>query len=290
MGTMQPMSSLPPDATNDTRRAVLTTGANSGIGLATVIELARRGFHSIGSVRSEEKADKVEKAAADAGVQVTTVLMDVTDEEQCERAMSGLRLYGLVNNAGYGLNGAIEDVDDDEARRLFETMVHAPMRLARLAAPAMREQKTGRIVNVSSIMGLVTTPFGGHYAGAKHALEALSDALRVEVASDGIKVVLVEPGGFKTSIWDEFQRDIDHREANGTRFGGAYRRALTMQRMTEPLMGNPEQCAKTIASAIESRLPRSRYLVGVDAQLLSIANRFTPTFVRDRVMRLGLGI
>lgn len=278
------------DATNDTRRAVLTTGANSGIGLATVLELARRGFHSIGSVRSEEKADVVAKAAAEAGVEVSTVLMDVADEEQCARAMSGLRLYGLVNNAGYGLNGAVEDIDDDEARQLFETMVHAPMRLARLAVPAMRDQGGGRIVNVSSILGLVTTPFGGHYAGAKHALEALSDSLRVELAHDGIKVVLVEPGGFKTSIWEEFERDIEHREANGSRFAGAYRRALAAQRLIEPLMGNPEQCARVIAGAVAARLPRARYLVGLDAQLLSVANRFTPTFVRDRVLRLGLGL
>jgi NAD(P)-dependent dehydrogenase (short-subunit alcohol dehydrogenase family) len=271
-------------------RAVLTTGANSGIGLATVIELARRGYHSIGSVRSDEKADVVQKAAADAGVEVATVLLDVADAEQCERAMSGLRLYGLVNNAGYGLNGAVEDVDDDEARRLFETMVHAPMRLARLAAPAMREQGGGRIVNVSSIMGRVTAPFAGHYTAAKHALEALSDALRVELAHDGIKVILVEPGGFKTGIWDELERDIDKRDANGSRFTGAYRRALRGQRLIEPLMGDPSQCAKVIAGALDTRFPRARYLVGLDAMLLNATSRLTPTFVRDRVLRLATGI
>lgn len=271
-------------------RAVLTTGANSGIGLATVLELAKRGYHSIGSVRSEEKAAIVEKAAEDAGVEVSTILLDVTDAEQCERAVSGLRLYGLVNNAGYGLNGAVEDVGDDEAHDLFETMVHAPMRLARLAAPAMREQGGGRIVNVSSIMGLVTAPFAGHYQGAKHALEALSDALRIELAGDGIKVIVVEPGGFRTAIWEEFERDIDKRAANGSRFTGAYRRALTGQRLIEPLMGDPAQCARVIAAAIDSRFPRARYLVGLDAVVLSAVHRFTPTFVRDRFIRLGIGI
>ncbi|HVM09226.1 MAG TPA: SDR family oxidoreductase [Acidimicrobiales bacterium] len=271
-------------------RAVLTTGANSGIGLVTVIELARRGFHSIGSVRSEEKADIVHKAAADAGVEVHTVLLDVNDAEECERAVSGLRLYGLVNNAGYGVNGAVEDVDDEEAHQLFETMVHAPMRLARLAAPQMRAQGKGRIVNVSSVLGTVTAPFAGHYAGAKHALEALSDALRIELARDGIDVVLVEPGGFKTAIWEEFERDIQKRDANGSRFTNAYRRALWGQKLIEPLMGNPQQCAKVIASALESRFPRSRYMVGLDAQMMRFASQVTPTFVRDRVLRLGFGL
>ena len=276
--------------TDGNGRAVLTTGANSGIGLATVIEVARRGFHSIGSVRSEQKAEIVARAAAEAGVEVSTVLLDVTDADECKRAIAGLRLFGLVNNAGYAVNGAVEDVDDDEAHRLFETMVHAPVRLARLALPAMRDQGEGRIVNISSVLGTVTGPFAGHYAGAKHALEALSDALRIEVASSGVKVILVEPGGFKTSIWDEFQRDIERRDANGSRYSAAYRRALAGQRFIEPLMGRPEACARVIAAALEARVPRSRYMVGLDAQLMNAASRVTPTFVRDRVLRFGLGI
>ena len=211
-------------------QTVLTTGANSGIGLATVVEVAKRGFHSVGSVRSAQKAKVVHQTARAAGVEVDTVLLDVTDAAACQRVMADLDLYGLVNNAGYGVTGAVEDVGDDEARALFETMVHAPMRLARLSLPSMRGNGGGRIVNISSIAGLATMPFAGHYTGVKHALEALSDALRVEVAGDGVKVVLVEPGGFKTGIWDELQRNIDQREADGTRHGSAYRRSLQGQR------------------------------------------------------------
>jgi len=269
-------------------KTVLTTGANSGIGLATVIELARKGYHSVGSVRSRDKADIVAKAAADAGVDVETVLLDVTDEQACARAMSGLRLYGLVNNAGYGMTGAVEDVTDEEARQLLETMVLAPMRLARLALPHMRSEGGGRIVNISSIMGLTTTPLTGWYQAAKHALEAVSDALRMEVAGDGVRVVLVEPGGFRTNIWEDMERDISKR--GGSRFEAAYRRSQQAMGLSAPIMGDPQRCAKVIARAVSSPRPRARYLVGYDAQALALADRLTPTAVKDRVTRFTLGL
>ena len=272
------------------RGAVLTTGANSGIGLATAIEVARRGFRSIGSVRSEAKAEVVHKAAADAGVLVETVLLDVTDADRCRAVIDELDddLYGLVNNAGYGMTGAIEDVTDEEAHHLFETMVFAPLRLSRLAIPGMRAAGDGCIVNVSSIMGITTTPLTGWYQAAKHALEGASDALRLEVAKAGIRVVLVEPGGFKTSIWEDLERDIDKR--GDSRFGSAYRRTQQLMKLSEPIMGNPQQCAKVIARALSSSHPRARYLVGVDAMTLAATSRLTPTAVKDRVIRLTLGL
>jgi len=277
-------------STDRSNSAVLTTGANSGIGLATVIELAKRGYRSIGSVRSEAKADVVHKAAADAGVTVETVLLDVTDDDACAAVIDDLDvdLYALVNNAGYGMTGAIEDVTDDDAHHLFETMVFAPMRLARLVLPGMRAAKRGRIVNVSSIMGRTTTPLTGWYQGAKHALEGTSDALRLEVAGDGVFVVLVEPGGFKTNIWEDLERDIDKR--GDSRFGSAYRRTQQAMMLSSPIMGEPSQCAKVIANAVSSRRPRARYLVGIDAMALATVDRFTPTMLKDRVVRLTLGL
>jgi NAD(P)-dependent dehydrogenase (short-subunit alcohol dehydrogenase family) len=271
-------------------RTVLTTGANSGIGLATAIEVARRGFRSVGSVRTAPKAEMVRAAAEEAGVEVETVLLDVNDAERCEEVVAKLDLYGLVNNAGYAVTGAVEDITDDEARRLLETMVIAPMRLARLTLPRMQRRKDGRIVNVSSIAGLVTSPLAGWYTAAKHALEALSDALRMEVAGDGVRVVLVEPGGFKTGIWEELERDVARFQDEGSRHAPAYLRMLRMQKFIEPIMGNPEACARVIAGAIESPSPRGRYLVGIDAQAIHLSNRFTPPFVRDRVIRAALGL
>src|SRR4051812_8391204 len=261
-------------------QTVLTTGANSGIGLDCVLEIARKGYRSVGSVRSEAKAEVVHKAAADAGVEVETVLLDVTDAARCEAVIDEIGpLYGLVNNAGYGVTGAVEDVDDDEARAVLETMVLAPMRLARLALPAMRDAHAGRIVNVSSIMGRTTTPFTGWYQASKHALEGVTDALRIEVASAGIKVVLVEPGGFKTGIWEELERDIAKR--GDSRFGSAYRRSQQLMKLTEPVMGDPGQVAKVIAGVLSSRSPRARYLVGIDANLIALTDRFTPTSLKD---------
>jgi NAD(P)-dependent dehydrogenase (short-subunit alcohol dehydrogenase family) len=274
------------------QRVVLTTGANSGIGLATAIELARRGMISVGSVRTEAKAETLRAAAADAGVEVDTVLLDVTDAEACQKAVDLVvarhgALTGLVNNAGYSLTGAVEEVTDDEARRLLETMVVAPARLARLALPAMRRAGGGRIVNVSSIYGRTTTPLSGWYQAAKHALEGLSDALRMEVAGEGIHVALVEPGGFRTGIWDDFDdRDVE----DGSRYERAHQRTQQAVRLSAPIMGDPTTCARVITRAIESRAPRARYLVGVDAKLLATASQLTPTPVKDRVIRLVLGL
>ena len=269
------------------QRTVLTTGANSGIGLATTIEAARRGHRSVGTVRSDDKAKVVHAAADEAGVKVETAILDVTDAETAVEVVGEIRPDALVNNAGFSITGAIEDVTDDEARFAFETMVLAPMRLARLAAPHMRERKWGRIINVSSIYGRTTTPLTGWYQGCKHALEGLSDALRMEVARDNIKVVLVEPGGFKTGIWAETEREVEKRA--GSRFDSNYSRTLSTTKLMQPLMGQPARCGAVILDAIEGN-PRARYLVGIDAQALSLMESFTPTAIKDRVTRFTLGL
>jgi NAD(P)-dependent dehydrogenase (short-subunit alcohol dehydrogenase family) len=191
----------------------------------------------------------------------------------------------LVNNAGYGLTGAVEDVDDDEIHQVLDTMVIAPFRLARLAIPAMRAAGGGRIVNISSIYGRTSTPLTGWYQGAKQAMEGVSDALRMEVAKDGIHVVLIEPGGFKTNIWEDLERDLAKRA--GSRYASAYERVGTLQQLWSALMGDPAVCAKVIARALTTGAPRSRYLVGTDARLLAAASGVTPTVVMDRLMRLA---
>ncbi len=267
---------------------MLTTGANSGVGLATVLQLARLGFRSVGSVRSRANAARVAEAAADAGVTVETVILDVTDAERCRGVVDRLRPWALVNNAGYSGVGAIEDVTDEEARHQLETMVVAPMRLARLALPHMRAAGGGRVVNVSSIYGLTTTPFSGWYQASKHALEAASDALRIEVARDGVRVVLVEPGGVKTAIWAQMEADVARRA--GSRFEAQYRRVLGLLAPYSALMARPDAVAKVIGSALTACSPRARYLVGLDAPGIVAVQSLVPTALRDRVVRLLTGL
>jgi NAD(P)-dependent dehydrogenase (short-subunit alcohol dehydrogenase family) len=266
----------------DPEDAVLTTGANSGMGLVTALELARRGWRSIGSVRSQEKAGIVAKAAAEAGVQVETVIMDVTDRDQCEQVMRNLGLRGLINCAGYNSTGAISDVDDDEARRALETMAVAPMRLARLALPAMVAAGGGRIVNVSSAGGRITMPLSGWYLAAKHALEAASDALRMEVARRNVQVVLIEPGSFKTGIFEEgiYDDGPDSITSRTTEYADSY---LQIKKMTSP-RGDPARVARLIANVLEVRRPRARYVIGADARLL-IALQQLPTLAVDGLYR-----
>ena len=179
-------------------------------------------------------------------------------------------------------------MSDEEALAAFQTLGLAPARLARCALPHMRARGGGRIVNVSSIYGRTSTPLTGWYQGAKHALEGLSDALRMEVARDGIRVILVEPGGFRTGIWEETEREIAKRA--GSRYDDAYRRTLTTTRLWQPLMGHPVQCAKTIGTALTTRWPRARYLVGYDAQALALWSSLTPTEVKDHIVRLVMSL
>jgi NAD(P)-dependent dehydrogenase (short-subunit alcohol dehydrogenase family) len=269
-------------------RTVLTTGANSGIGLATVLHLASLGFRSVGSVRSDAKASEVARAAASAGVPVDTVILDVTAARRCAAVIDEVQPWAVVNSAGYPAVGAIEDVSDREARRQLETMVIAPMRLARLALPYMRATGQGRIVNISSIYGLTTTPLSGWYQACKHALEAASDALRLEVARDGVPVVMIEPGGIRTGIWEAFEEDIRHR--GGSDYGISYQRVRALLSAFSRFMGEPEGVARAVAKALTTRSPRARYLVGHDAQVIAAAQPLIPTELRDRITRLVTGL
>ena len=274
--------------TNRDAMTVLTTGANSGIGLATVLHVAKLGFHSVGSVRSDAKRSEVATAAASAGVTVDTVLLDVTAARRCAAVIEEVRPWAVVNSAGYPGVGAIEDVTDSQARRQLETMVIAPMRLARLALPHMRDAGQGRVVNISSIYGLTTTPFSGWYQACKHALEAASDALRLEVARDGVRIVMIEPGGIQTGIWDKFEHDICQRSASN--YDAGYQRVRMLFTALSRFMGEPEGVARAVGKALTARSPRSRYLVGHDAQVIAAVQPLIPTDLRDRITRLVTGL
>jgi NAD(P)-dependent dehydrogenase (short-subunit alcohol dehydrogenase family) len=248
-------------------RTVLVTGANAGLGLATCLELGRRGFSVVGTVRTDEKADLVQRAAAEAGIEMTTRLLDIDDADGSAEVVDEVRPWGLVNNAGIVDQRRVEEMTDDDARALLETLLVAPIRLSRLCLPHMRAEGSGRIVQISSSSGRVTFPLLGWYQGAKHGLEAVSDALRMEVAADGIHVSLVEPGVFG-DLGSDTAGEVDR---------------LKWFRL---LWSSTEQVAEVVAGAFTARVPRARYVVGRDAQLNVVTDKFTPTLVRDRVMRM----
>lgn len=271
------------------RRSVLVTGASSGIGLATAVRLAGLGFRTFASVRTEAKMDAVRDAAAGAGVEVEPLVLDVTDEAAGERVIPDLELYGLVNNAGYFNAGAIEDVSRAEATRQLETMVVAPMRLARLALPAMRAAGQGRIVNVTSSLTHTSGALIGWYQASKHALAAASDALRMEVASWGVEVVQVEPGGIDTEIWLKAEDDLLRRRA-GSAHVTAYDRALAVLHALEGRMHPPAKVAEVVGRALTAGRPQPRYRVGAESTLLVAADAFAPVRVKDRLARTILGL
>jgi NAD(P)-dependent dehydrogenase (short-subunit alcohol dehydrogenase family) len=241
----------------------------------------------VAALRSKAEATVVAQAAEQARAPVETVLLDVTDADQCARVIDELRPYGLVNNGGYAAGGAVEHVGDSGARMALETTIVAPMRLARLALPHMRAAGEGRIVNISSVLGCATTPLAGWHQAAKHALEGLSDALRVEVASAGIRVILIEPG-----VWAELRRALE-REAErwrGSPYEAAYQRYVGGLRWMQALTDDPASVAAAVGRAMTALWPRARYVVGYEAQLLALAERVIPTALKDRITRLLLGL
>lgn len=269
-------------------RTVLVTGANTGVGLETVLHLARLGFRVVGTARSEEKAASIRTAAADAGLEVETEILELTDDAACERLVPALDPWGVVNNAGYMNPGQVVDVRPDEALRQLHAMVVAPMHLAALAVPGMRRRGEGRIVNVASAQSHATLAMNGWYQAAKHALAGVNDALRREVAGDGIEVVLIEPGGIKTSLWPKARADLVRRREH-TADPAAYDRSIAVVDEAGPFMADPHTTAEVIGDALTAGQPKAVYRVGVDAPVLQFLDTVLPDRLKDRLARTALG-
>lgn len=269
------------------RRKVLTTGCNSGLGLATVLEMARRGHDSIGTVRSEAKAEVVTRAAQEEGLRVDTHILDITDAEACAAVVEKVAPDVLVNNAGYMVYAAIEEVPDEQARALFETLVLSPIRLARLCVPHMRAQDWGRIIQVSSISARVSFPLMGWYQGCKQALEGISDAMRLELAGSGIAVSLIEPGIFRSEMSEAFAAPSTPEQSF---YETAYERSGSFYGRLGAMMTDAETVAEVIAESVDARSPRARYPVGLDAQFNLLSDPVTPTALRDRALRTFFGL
>jgi NAD(P)-dependent dehydrogenase (short-subunit alcohol dehydrogenase family) len=227
---------------------------------------------------------------AESGVR--TLSMDVTDETSLRAGVDRVlaetgRIDVLVNNAGYGSYGAVEDVPTAEARAQFDVNVFGAAALIRLVLPGMRERRSGTIVNISSMGGRIYTPMGAWYHATKFALEALSDSLRLEVAPFGIRVVIVEPGAIRTE-WGQIAAD-NLRAVSG---GGAYRdvaerTATTLEGSSQPdasMVSDPSVIARTVVRAAKARRPRTRYAVGAGAKPLILTRTVLPDRVFDRLI------
>jgi NAD(P)-dependent dehydrogenase (short-subunit alcohol dehydrogenase family) len=264
-----------------TSRAVLITGCSSGIGWATAEHLARRSWTVYATARNVEAIAPLRERGC------RLLLLDVTNEASMRRAVEEVeRAEGavgvLINNAGYSQSGAVEEVPIEKVRRQFETNVFGLARMCQLVLPGMRRQGFGRIVNLSSMGGRLTFPGGGFYHATKHAVEAISDALRFEVRGFGVEVVVIEPGLIRTGFADTAVGSMGEDAASSEPYAGfnaGVARATRENYERGPLArlgGGPEAVAKTIERAISAAHPRTRYTVTPSAKLLILARRLLP--------------
>ena len=269
----------------DRSKAVLVTGCSSGIGHETARHLAEQGHKVYATARRPEAIEDLRAAGCE------TLTCDVTDEASMSDCVNAVQdaegaVFALVNNAGYSQSGAVETVPMESVRRQFETNVFGLMRMCQLALPGMRRAGGGRIVNVSSMGGKLTFPGGGVYHATKHAVEALSDALRFEVRGFGVDVVVIEPGLIKTGFADaaltsiaDTDDDGPYREFNravGDATASAYEGGFAR------FGGGPDAVARKIEQAITTGRPKPRYKVTASASLIMAQRRLLSDRMWDR--------
>jgi short-subunit dehydrogenase len=273
----------------DVSKAVLITGCSTGIGRATAAHLAARGWPVWATARKRESLRELEAKGC------RTLALDVCDEASMQAAVRTVEAEAgavgvLVNNAGYGQEGPVETTPMAEVRKQFETNVFGLVRLTQLVLPGMRRQRWGRIVNLSSMGGKLTLPGGGFYHATKHAVEALSDALRFEVQGFGVHVVVVQPGPITTSFGDTAIASLDPLQGDGSPYAAfTAQLAAKVREAYEGPMGRlalpPEAVAKVIETAITASRPKPRYVVTAAARVLMAVRRWLPDRGFDAFLR-----
>lgn len=267
------------------RQVVLVTGASSGIGMETARLLAGKGFTVYGAAR---RLDRME-ALKEHGVK--PLAMDVTDDASMVTGVEAIlssekRIDVLVNNAGYGSYGALEDVPIAEARRQFEVNVFGMARLTQLVLPQMRAQKSGRIINISSVGGRISEPAGAWYHATKFAVEGLSDCLRMELRQFHIDVVVIQPGSIKTE-WNTISRENLMKVSGDTAYKDLVRKHVKMMARADVMGSGPVVIARVIARAVLARKPKTRYAAGMGAKPILFFRKILPDRAFDRIM-LGM--
>jgi NAD(P)-dependent dehydrogenase (short-subunit alcohol dehydrogenase family) len=266
-------------------RPVLITGCSTGIGRAAAERLARAGMTVYASARRPESIEDLKGAGC------RTLALDVTDEDSMRAAVEEVEraegaVGALVNNAGYSQSGAVETVPLEDVRRQFETNVFGLLRMSQLVLPGMRREGRGRIVNISSMGGKLTFPGGGIYHATKHAVEAISDALRFEVRGFGVDVVVVEPGLIRTSFGEAAVGSMPQEDGPYGEFNSAV--AAATERVYDGPLGRlgagPDAVAKVIEKALTADRPRTRYKVTASARVLMAQRSLLPDRAWDAVV------
>ena len=266
-------------------QVVLITGCSTGIGRATAERLARAGHTVYATARRPESIEDLKESGC------RTLALDVTSEESMSAAVAAVEeaesgIGALVNNAGYSQNGAVETVPLADVRAQFETNVFGLLRMCQLVLPGMRRRGEGTIVNMSSMGGRLTLPGGGIYHATKHAVEAISDAMRFEVSGFGVHVVVIEPGIIRSSFGETAAGSVSAGDGPYAEFNAAVAEAnaTASDGPLGKLGGEPDDVAKVIEAAIAARRPRSRYRVTASARVLLTQRRLLPDRAWDRVM------
>jgi NAD(P)-dependent dehydrogenase (short-subunit alcohol dehydrogenase family) len=247
---------------------ILITGSNSGFGELAALSLARQGHDVVATMRTLTKGERLRSTADAENLPIEIRRLDVVDADSVRSAVGDAsELDAIVNNAGFEVMGALELVDDELWTRQLDTNVLGPMRLVRAVLPAWRARRSGTIVNVSSIAGIVGSPFGGAYAASKHALEGLSEALHFELAAYGIRVRLIEPGRFDTGFHGNIVPVEGWEESDYFDYANRFREAQGVLSGDGP-PPDPQDVADAIVAAVIDADAPFRQFVGSDAQLI----------------------
>lgn len=267
---------------------VLITGATAGIGRHAALYLAARGFRVIATGRNSEALAEL---SVEAKGDLTPLRLDVTDQASIDSAVQVVdRITGghgvdvLVNNAGYGDIAPMETTTDKDLRAVFDTNVFGLMAVTRAFLPRMRERGAGRIINVSSLGGLFTLPLFGAYNATKHAVESMSDALRIELRPFGVEVSLVEPGPIRTKFSTTSLKSVD-RYQEGSPYAPVMERFAELTRRTDRMAPGPQATSRAIHHAASSRWPRPRYKLTLASRLTVAFMRAIPTRWSDAILR-----
>ncbi|HMD31822.1 MAG TPA: SDR family oxidoreductase [Candidatus Acidoferrales bacterium] len=278
--------------------SVLITGATDGLGRAMAIFLAANGYRVFAAGRSAEKRASLDRLAEEKKLLIETLDLDVTSDDSVHRGVTRVleragQIDVLINNAGVAYVAVVEEIGLDDLRRQFDTNVFGAVRLIQAVLPAMRERRSGRILNMSSIAGKISTPLMGIYSSSKFALEALSDALRLELAPYGVRVVLIEPGYIPTNM---ASASLELSSAYAARaekspYVAVYRAfQKTWKGVTQAARNTPEDCARVILRALLDTPPRARYTVTSRARYGVIAKRLLPDRMLDKSILRSMGL